>query len=140
MFAAELGFSVTLFDPREEIFREEIFRKFTCINKDYFEGIREADFNDNTYIVIVTPKHSYDEEILAAVAHRPHAYLGMIGSNRKVELLKKRFVEEKILTRDELEKIDMPVGIKFRAETPQEIAVSILAKLIDVRNTTLSTT
>jgi xanthine dehydrogenase accessory factor len=138
MFARDLEFSITLFDPREEIFVDETPGKFTCINKDYFQAIQEANFDENTYIVIVSPKHIYDEEILAAVARKPHAYLGMIGSTRKVELLKKRFIEEDILTHEELEKIDMPVGIKFKAETPQEIAISILAKLIDVRNTVLS--
>jgi len=137
-FARELEFSVTLFDPREEIFRDEVFAGFNINNKDYFQAIEEAVYDDNTYIVIVTPKHIYDEDILAAVARKPHAYLGMIGSNRKVDLLKTRFLEEKILTKEELEKIDMPIGIKFKAETPQEIAISILAKLIDIRNTTFS--
>jgi len=82
----------------------------------------------------VTPKHAFDEEILAVVARRPHAYLGMIGSSRKVELAKARFLEQEILTTEEIEKIDMPIGLKFRVETPREIAISIMAKLIDVRN------
>ncbi|MCX6303459.1 MAG: XdhC family protein [Bacteroidetes bacterium] len=137
-FARELDFSVTLFDPRDEIFRDDAFRGFNIFNKDYFQAIGEAVFDDNTYIVIVTPKHISDEDILAAVARKPHAYLGMIGSARKVELLKQRFLEENILTAEELSNTDMPIGIKFKAETPQEIAISILAKLIDVRNTSLS--
>ena len=134
-FARQLEFSITLFDPREDIFKDDIFTAFTCINKDYFKAIEEAVFDDNTFVVIVTPKHLYDEEILAVAARKPHAYLGMIGSSRKVDLIKKRFLEENILTREELLKIDMPIGIRFNAETPQEIAISILAKLIDVRNT-----
>lgn len=137
-FARELGFSVTLFDPREEIFRDEGFAGFKLINADYFRAIEDAVFDDSTYIVIVTPKHIFDEDILAAVARKPHAYLGMIGSAKKVDLLKKRFLGENILTSEELAKIDMPIGIKFNAETPQEIAISILAKLIDVRNTSFS--
>ena len=136
-FARELEFSVTLFDPRAEIFSDEVFAGFNIQNKDYFQAIEESLFDENTYIVIVTPKHSFDEEILAAVAQKPHAYLGMIGSARKVELLKSRFLREKILTKEELDRIDMPIGIKFNAETPQEIAISILAKLIDVRNSSL---
>ena len=138
MFARELEFSVTFFDPREHIFDEADFSPYRCIGQDYFEAIEEAIFDDNTYIVIVTPKHSFDEDILARVARRPHAYLGMIGSTRKVEQLKKRFLEEKILSAEELEKIDMPIGIKFNVETPAEIAVSIVARLIDVRNGILS--
>jgi xanthine dehydrogenase accessory factor len=134
-FARELDFSVTLFDPRENIFNAPGFEGCTCINKDYFQSIDEAAFDENTYCVIVTPKHQYDEDILARLAVKPHAYLGMIGSTRKVDLLKKRFLEEKILSAGEIEMIDMPIGIKFNAETPQEIAISIVAKLIDTRNT-----
>lgn len=133
--AKDLDFTTTLFDPRENIFNEKEFESYTCINKDYFKAIEETLFDENTYCVIVTPKHSFDEDILEKIAKKPHAYLGMIGSKRKVDLLKKRFEEEKILTADELKNIDMPIGIKFAAETPQEIAVSIVAKLIDVRNT-----
>jgi xanthine dehydrogenase accessory factor len=133
-FARELDFAVTIVDPREEIFRDPAFEGFNVVNKDYFLATSEVVFDENTFIVIVTPKHISDEEILARVARQPHAYLGMIGSSRKVDLLKKRFLEENILTKEELEHIDMPIGIKFRAETPQEIAISILAKMIDVRN------
>lgn len=134
-FAKELDFTVTLFDPREGIFNDPVFSSYSCVNKDYFKAIEEAFFDEFTYIVIVTPKHSFDEEILAKVGRKPHAYLGMIGSVRKVELLEKRFLKEKILTKKELENIDMPIGIKFLAESPQEIAISIVAKIIDVRNT-----
>lgn len=137
-FARELEFSVTMIDPREEMARDEAFAGFHFICRDYFEAIGEAEFDDDTYIVIVTPKHVFDEDILAAVARKPHAYLGMIGSIRKVELLKKRFLAEKILASEELEAIDMPIGIKFKVETPREIAISILAKMIDVRNTSQS--
>jgi xanthine dehydrogenase accessory factor len=133
-FAREFDFSVTVFDPRENIFRDPVFTGCTCINKDYFSSIEEATFDENTYCVIVTPKHLYDEDILARLSKKAHAYIGMIGSSRKIDLLKKRFLEEKIMSQGDLEKIDMPIGIKFRANTPQEIAISILAKLIDVRN------
>ncbi|MEI6750625.1 MAG: XdhC family protein [Bacteroidales bacterium] len=134
-FAKALDFSVTVFDPREDIFSSKEFDGCTCINKDYFQAIDEALFDENIYGVIVTPKHTFDEDILAKVARKPHGYLGMIGSTRKVELLRKRFLEENVLTSEELDKIDMPIGIKLHAESPQEIAISILAKLIDVRNT-----
>lgn len=136
-FAKALDFSVTLFDPRENIFEGNEFENCKCVNKDYFEAIDEALFDVNTYSVIVTPKHIYDEDILARIARKPHAYVGMIGSTRKVELLRKRFLAENLLTTEELDSVDMPIGIKLHAESPQEIAISILAKLIDVRNTTV---
>jgi xanthine dehydrogenase accessory factor len=137
-FARELDFSVTVFDPRENIFHDPAFTGCSCINSDYFSSIEDAVFDENTYCVIVTPKHLYDEEILARLSKKPHSYIGMIGSGRKIELLKKRFLEEKIMSPEELEKVDMPIGIRFRANTPQEIAISILAKLIDVRNSLIN--
>jgi len=133
-FARDLDFSVTIFDPREKIFNDKAFSEFNCINKDYFQSIEEACFDENTFSVIVTPKHNFDEDILARISKKPHAYIGMIGSTRKVDMLRKRFIEEHIMTESELDKIDMPIGIKLRAETPQEIAISIVAKLIDLRN------
>lgn len=89
-------------------------------------------------IVIVTNKHVYDKEILVKVARKPHAYLGMLGSKRKVELAGKRFLGENLLTAEEIDSIDMPMGIKFNAQTPVEIAVSILARLIDVKNSVMN--
>lgn len=134
-FAKELDFWVTVIDPRDTIFQDPCFQHCKCINHDYFQAIEEIIFDLNTYIVIVTPKHAYDEEILLRVARKPHAYLGMLGSKRKVETATRRFLEEKLLTPEEINQIDMPIGIKFKVETPQEIAISILARLIDVRNT-----
>lgn len=133
-FASEFDFAVTVFDPREGIFSDPVFTGCTCIGKDYFVAIEETVFDKNSYIVIVTPKHIYDEEILAKVAGKPHAYVGMLGSHQKIELARKRFLKENLLTAGEIDSIDMPIGIKFNAQTPQEIAISILAKLIDVRN------
>ena len=133
-FARDLEFAVTVIDPRENIFNEKEFAFCTCVNTEYFQAIEEMDFDSNSYIVIVTPKHVSDEDILARLSHKPHAYIGMIGSKRKVALLKNRFLEEKLMTETELEKVDMPIGLKMLVETHPEIAISILAKLIDIRN------
>jgi xanthine dehydrogenase accessory factor len=130
----EFDFAITVFDPRDGIFNDPVFTGCTCIGKDYFDAIEEAVFDENTFIVIVTPKHIYDEEILIRVARKTHAYLGMLGSTRKVEQARNRFLGENLLSTEEIDSIDMPIGIKFEVQTPQEIAISILAKLIDVRN------
>lgn len=134
-FAKELDFMITVFDSRENIFSDDEFKSCNCINDDYLNAIENSVFDDNTFCVIVTPKHSYDEEILIKLSKMPHAYLGMIGSDRKVAILKRKLLDEKIISMEEIEKIDMPIGIKFVAETPAEIAISIVAKLVDVKNT-----
>jgi xanthine dehydrogenase accessory factor len=134
-FASSLGFRIFFFDDRPDIYREFHVEGAECITGDYFETIEKTEFDKDTYIVITTPKHIYDEQILGIVAKKDHAYLGMIGSKRKVAEARKKFLSEGTLTEEQLDEVDMPIGIPFAAETPEEIAISILAKLIDTRNT-----
>ncbi len=134
-FASALGFRIFFFDERPDIYKEFQVEGAECTTGNYFETIEKTVFDEHTYIVITTPKHEFDEKILAAVARKPHAYLGMIGSKRKVAEARKKFLAEGSLTNEELDRVDMPIGIPFAAETPEEIAISILAKLIDTRNT-----
>jgi xanthine dehydrogenase accessory factor len=134
-FARELEFDITLFDSRVGIFNSGEFEGYKCICEDYFKAIKKTVFDENTFIVIVTPKHEYDEAVLREVVTRPHAYVGMIGSKTKVEMIRKDFSKEKFLSKEKIAEINMPIGIPFASVTPNEIAVSIVAKLIDVRNT-----
>ncbi len=134
-FAAAVGFRIIFVDERPDIYKEFQVDGADCLTGDYFDTLEKAEFDKNTYIVITTPRHEYDERILAAVARKPHAYLGMIGSKRKVAEARKRFLAEGLLTEAELDAVNMPIGLPFAAETPEEIAVSIVAKLIDTRNT-----
>ncbi len=133
-FAQKLGFAVTLIDPREEFLNRFADQGFEIIMNDYLAAIKDFNSDENTYFVVTTPKHEFDQDLTAICAKKPHRYLGMIGSRKKVAHAKKHYLENKILTKGEIEKIDMPIGIKFNAQTPEEIAVSIVAKLIDVRN------
>ena len=133
-YAPDFGFGVSLIDPRENILDGELPANIKWIKKGYVEACDEIDLNSDSYIVIVSPQHKYDEAILERVAKMPHAYLGMIGSKSKVAKARKRFVEENILSKEILDAVDMPIGIKFNAESPGEIALSILAKMIDVKN------
>ncbi|MEZ5149252.1 MAG: XdhC family protein [Bacteroidales bacterium] len=132
--ASQFGFEIILVDTREEIIKGFQGTSYKFIRQDFVEAAKELAFGGNAYIVITTPKHKYDEDVLAVCAKKPAAYFGMIGSKNKVALAKKRFLEESILTQEEIDRVDMPIGIKFNAQTPEEIAVSILAKLIDVKN------
>ncbi|NJO87608.1 MAG: XdhC family protein [Chloroflexia bacterium] len=133
-YAPDMGFEAYLVDWREEIFEDPEKINYTQIRKPYLEAIADINFDCNTYSVVVTPGHAMDEEVLAAVGNKPGAYVGVIGSKRKIETITKKFLEEKKLTQEELDRVDMPIGIKFNAVAPAEIAVSILAKLIDVKN------
>ncbi len=133
-FAGQLGFAVTLIDHREEFLNSSAEQGYEIILNDDLAAIRDFESDENTYFVVTTPKHEFDQELTAICAKKPHRYLGMIGSRQKVAHVKKHYLNNKILTTEEIEKIDMPIGIKFNAQTPDEIAISIVAKLIDVRN------
>jgi xanthine dehydrogenase accessory factor len=132
--ASEIEFETTLIDWRTDLFDTGEAIRYRQVIKPYLEAIDEISFDSDCYIVIVTPGHVMDEEVLAAVGKKEAAYLGLIGSKRKIEALKTRFLAENILTEAELNRVDMPIGIQFNAITPAEIAISILARLIDTRN------
>lgn len=133
-YASDFGFCVTLIDPRSEVINDPSLNSFEKVNEDYFTAIEKLTFDHETYSVIVTHKHEFDEDVLFKIALKPHAYIGMIGSLRKVDIIRKNILENKILPEEIVQNIDMPIGIKFAAESPAEIAISILAKLIDVKN------
>ena len=133
-FAKEFDFNITFFDWRDIEFTQDEIKDFTFIKGDYVESIGQANFDTDTYSVIVTPTHEYDELILSILGKKPFAYLGMIGSKRKVAGVIKNFTEKKLFNDEEISKFDMPIGIPFNVETPNEIALSIVAKLIDVKN------
>ncbi len=133
-YAAGLGFQTIVVDQREGIFDNWDVKGVETRCTDYFKAVEELEFSVKTYIVIVTHQHEFDEKLLYQCAVRDFAYLGMIGSRRKVGEISKRAIEDGILTKEILARIDMPIGIPFEAETPAEIAISIVAKMIDIKN------
>ena len=133
-FAPALDFNVTLIDERYDAFQGIDFPECTIIQDHHANAIEQLSFDENTFVVILTFNHAYDREILALTSKKSHGYIGMIGSSRKVAIAKKNMLASDILTEKEINKIDMPIGLDIAAITPQEIAISILAKLIEVRN------
>ena len=139
-FAADLDFNVTLIDERYEAFDGIDITECTLIKEQHTAAIEQLSFDENTFIVILTHNHAYDREILALTAQKPHQYIGMIGSERKVAIAKKNMIAADFMNEEQVKAIDMPIGIDIEAITPQEIAISILAKLIDVRNSRVKNT
>lgn len=124
-----------MYDQREEIFNDWNVPTSETQIGEYLQMLDSIAVDKNSYIVIVTPQHEYDEKLLLACANKPWAYLGMIGSKRKVAEIRKKALSTLTITEETLDRIDMPIGIPFAAETPAEIALSIVTKLIDVKNT-----
>ncbi len=131
--ALSLDFEVVLIDDRKEYLDQIQLEGINKLHLHYEQALPLLPMDEQTYICIMTYSHPYDRDILSYCIKKPVAYLGMIGSQRKVEMTKKMFADAGVGSETELEKVDMPMGIDIAAETPDEIAISILAKMISVR-------
>lgn len=133
-YALRFDFEIVIIDDRKEYLDEIDLDGVNKLHLHYAQALPVLPFDEHTYITIMTYSHPYDRDILAFCLKKPYAYLGMIGSQRKVEMTRKMFSEGKIGTMEELDKVDMPMGINIGAEGPDEIAISILSKLIAVKH------
>jgi xanthine dehydrogenase accessory factor len=132
--ATVIGFDVTVIDDRSEFTAPVLFPpgvKTRCGR--VADELAALSIDADTYVVIVTRGHQQDAEALAACIHGPAAYLGMIGSRRKVALIRESFLESALATEEEFGRVFAPIGLEIGAVTVPEIATSIAAQLIAVR-------
>ena len=131
--AKMVGFKVTIIDDRKEFANQDRFPEADeIIAEDTEKALRNLNIAPSTYIIIVTRGHLKDEEVLASVVRSNAAYIGMIGSCKKNATVFQH-LEEQGISQEELDKIHAPIGIDIKAQTPEEIAVSIIAEIIQVR-------
>jgi xanthine dehydrogenase accessory factor len=127
------GFSVVVLDDRPSFANVERFPSADRIVVGGIEdSLRELPLRPDTYVVLVTRGHSYDVEGLRVAIHAPVAYLGMIGSKRRVWAVLKLLHDEGVPI-EKLARVHAPIGVDIAGQTPGEIAVSIAAELIKVR-------
>jgi xanthine dehydrogenase accessory factor len=127
-------FDVTVIDDREDLMKEERFEGgINLICSDFTEYLNNMNYNENSYYVIVTRNHKIDEICLQNILRTPFAYIGMIGSRRKISTVKSNLLE-KGFTKAQLNNVCMPIGIDIGARTPAEIAICILAQIIEYKN------
>jgi xanthine dehydrogenase accessory factor len=132
--AARCRFQVVVVDDRAEWNTRERFpeaaRREVMANEDF---LADFAFRPGDYVVITTPSHDQDREVLAATLGTEAGYVGMIGSRRKVErtklALKAQGIPDELLAR-----AHAPIGLDILAETPEEIAVAIVGELIRHRH------
>jgi xanthine dehydrogenase accessory factor len=130
--AQSCGFEPTVVDGREECARAERFPGATVLGRDPEEAARELDLGPADYACVLTHDHALDHRVVRVLVRRPLAFLGMVGSRDKqrtfVEGLRAGGVAEA-----ELARLRTPLGLSIGANTPEEIAVSVVAQLIAVR-------
>jgi xanthine dehydrogenase accessory factor len=129
-----VGFDVTVIDDRHEFTDPALYPEGTTTYCDDIpQKIAALSAGDDTYVVLVTRGHKLDAETLEACINAPVAYVGMIGSRRKVALIRKNFIESGIATAEQFDRVFTPIGLDIGAVTVPEIAASITAELIAVR-------
>jgi len=129
--ASRVGFQVTVVDDRPSFANVPRFptaEKVLC--ESFTSCFNQIKITRNDYIVIITRGHRHDEECLRQILNQPETiYVGMIGSKRRVEIVKQELSLEGF---DEarLERVCTPIGLSIGSATPEEISISIVAQLI----------
>ncbi len=131
-------FSVTVLDDRPQFANRQRFPTAERVIAGPFRPElrklrgRRAAFDPHTYLVLVTRGHQHDIDCLLEVLDDPVAYIGMIGSKRRVRAVFELLEREQGIPRAKLARVHAPIGLAINAQTPQEIAVSIMAEVIGV--------
>lgn len=134
-FGATLGFRVSVIDDRPEFASRERFPEATRVQVvSYEDPFRDIIIGAESYVVLVTRGHKYDYDCILQLLKREAqpAYLGMIGSRRRVRATFEALVRDGVDPR-RLAQVHAPIGLDIGAETPEEIALAIAAELVAVR-------
>jgi xanthine dehydrogenase accessory factor len=132
---AMLGFHVTVIDDRASFANRERFPDADeVIVKPFTAAIDSLALDGHCYLVSVTRGHAFDEEVVRAALMQPCGFVGMVGSRRRVKATLERLGESGV-PRERLNDLHAPLGVAIGGETPEEIAVSIIAEIIRERRT-----
>lgn len=131
--AAIAGFATTIVDDREAFANKERFPEAEATYAEEYESVfPRLIVNSSTYVIIVTRGHRDDMRVLRWAIATPAKYISMIGSKRKtISVIKE--LEKEGFPREAFERIFAPMGLEIGAESPEEIAVSVVAEMIAVR-------
>lgn len=127
------GFRLVVIDDREEFANADRFPQADeVVVSPIAQAFEKVDINSAAYVAVITRGHIYDLEVLAEALRTPAAYIGMIGSLRKRDMIYRSLLD-KGFSPEDLSRVHSPIGLAIGAETPEEIAVSIVAELIHAR-------
>jgi xanthine dehydrogenase accessory factor len=131
--ARSVGFAPIVVEDLEELGSKERFPEAVRVIDSFDVGDwTDVPLDDNTYAIIVTRDHAQDQALLEQLIGRDLAYLGLIGSRRKIEMFKQRLTVRGV-DPARFARLHAPIGLAIGAQTPEEIAVSIVGELISVR-------
>ena len=133
-FGKGLGFQVVVIDDRILFANRERFPDADEVTVGDMSGaLKQIPMTHSTYVVLVTRGHKYDEPCLREILHSDARYIGMIGSRRRIKACFERFREEEKIAEEVIQRVHAPIGLDISAETPEEIALAIMAEVVSVR-------
>ena len=128
-----MEFRLFITDDREEFANQTRFPEADIVvNEKPEEALPTLPINPNTFIVVATRGHRYDNTALLAAAKTPAKYVGLMGSKRKTILIYEDLMRGE-LTLERIREIRSPIGLDIRARTPEEIAISIMSEILMFR-------
>ncbi|HEX4945289.1 MAG TPA: XdhC family protein [Blastocatellia bacterium] len=129
-----LGFRVTVIDDRTEFVARDRFpdERIRLIADDFVVALQSLKITPASHLVIVTRGHKHDEICLQEVIDKPARYIGMIGSRRRTTTIRAHLKREGV-SAELLRRVYAPIGLDIGAQTPEEIALAILAEIIMIR-------
>ena len=129
-----IGFHVTVIDDRPEFANNaKEAGADVVICDEFLKALESIESDAHTYFVIVTRGHQFDSVCLHAILNKPSAYVGMMGSSRRVKIVKEECIAQGF-DKEKVENVHSPIGLRIKAETPEEIAVSVLGEIIQIKN------
>jgi xanthine dehydrogenase accessory factor len=131
--ALQLDFAVTVFDDRADLANHEFFPAAARLQVGGWHELLKFRPQANAFGLIVTRGHQHDALTLSEWVNFPFGFLGMIGSRRKARIIREQFISRKLCTADQFDRIACPVGLEIAAIGTHEIAVSILAQMVQKR-------
>ncbi|MDF2676296.1 MAG: hypothetical protein K0Q97_589 [Bacillota bacterium] len=129
-----LDLPVTVIDDRISFTNDALRAGADKVICEQFEKALSGIKGDNgTFFIVVTRGHRYDQTCLQNIIEKENAYIGMIGSRVRVKKVIDYLIDEGV-SKEKLDKVYTPIGLNIGAETPAEIAVAIMAEIIEVKN------
>ena len=129
-----LGYRVYVVDDRPQFANKERFPEAadTVVVSDYTSALDQIPVNANTFIVVATRGHWFDDLALEAAVRSPAGYVGLLGSKRKTILIYQRLLELGVAP-ERLRQVHAPIGLAIGALTPEELAVSVMSEIVMYR-------
>ncbi len=132
---ARLGYDVFVFETREGVVSSELERDAHSVEivADFRHAGSRIDHPELTWVVVMTTDFPSDVKALAGVLDRPFPFVGVMGAPAKIEAIRER-LDEQGFSRAQLDRIHAPVGLPIPSHTPEEIAISVAAQILKLRD------